>query len=44
MCRRSLLTEPLIVPMTTKKGAGHNPSQVIIILFILYSHFLYLID
>lgn len=26
MCRRGLLTEALVVPMTTKKGAGHNPS------------------
>jgi hypothetical protein len=30
ICRMSLLTEALVVPMTTKKGAGHNPSQVIL--------------
>lgn len=38
MCRRSLLTEPLVVPLTTKKGAGHNPSQVLLI--ILFLHFI----
>jgi hypothetical protein len=29
ICRRSLVSEAIVVPMTTKKGAGHNPSQSI---------------